>query len=48
VPAGPVDFETVSPLATPGFAGAGKPDAQAEMASLGDELALLQRQLFAQ
>jgi polyphosphate kinase 2 (PPK2 family) len=33
---------------TPGFAGAGKADAQAELASLGDEIALLQKQLFAQ
>jgi PPK2 family polyphosphate:nucleotide phosphotransferase len=47
-PAGPVDLETMSTSATPGFAGAGKADAQAELASLGDEVALLQKQLFAQ
>ena len=34
-PAGPVDLATMSTSATPGFAGAGKADAQAELASLG-------------
>jgi polyphosphate kinase 2 (PPK2 family) len=47
-PAGPVDLETMSTSATPGFGGAGKADAQTELASLGDELAVLQEQLFAQ
>ena len=38
----------MSTSATPGFAGGSKADAQAELASLGDEVALLQKQLFAQ
>jgi polyphosphate kinase 2 (PPK2 family) len=47
-PAGAVDLETMSTSATPGFAGAGKAEAQAELVSLSDEAALLQKQLFAQ
>jgi hypothetical protein len=34
-PTGPVDLEIMSTSATPGFAGAGKADAQAELALLG-------------
>jgi PPK2 family polyphosphate:nucleotide phosphotransferase len=47
LPAGPVDLHTIDTRSTPGFEG-GKKDAREEALGLGERLATLQEQLFAE
>jgi PPK2 family polyphosphate:nucleotide phosphotransferase len=47
LPAGPVDLHTIDTRSTPGFDG-GKKDARKEALALGDRLATLQEQLYAE